>query len=289
MQANKVWLIGADSFTGGYLAPELEQNGYFVDTTLIDITNAEQLDSAMSQIQPNYVINLAAISFVPDGESTAIYAVNTFGAENVLKAALKLETRPKHIILASSANVYGAQLNEKIDELCQTNPVNHYGCSKWAMEQIAKNYSEQLNITVTRPFNYTGVSQLDKFLIPKIVSHFQQKASNIMLGNIDVSRDFSDVRWIAKAYAQLLGLEKKHYEVVNLCSGNATSIKQMIDYLQPETQHSINIEVNPAFVRKNDIKTQCGDNTKLFSLCPGLAAPTPIEELLYWMLNTSNH
>ncbi len=127
-------------------------------------------------IQPDYIINLAAISFVPDGDDESIYAVNTFGPQNILSACLKLSKPPKNIILASSANIYGLQDKEQVNEDCKPNPVNHYGCSKWSMEQIAQTYSSDLNITITRPFNYTGAGQQSKFIVPKIVEHFKQKS-----------------------------------------------------------------------------------------------------------------
>ena len=155
--SRKIWLIGADSFTGTHLLPCLEKGDYHVDTEEVDITDVNQVEDRILQIQPDYIINLAAISFVPDGDDESIYAVNTFGPQNILSACLKLPKPPKNIILASSANIYGLQDKEQVNEDCKPNPINHYGCSKWSMEQIAQTYSSDLNITITRPFNYTGV------------------------------------------------------------------------------------------------------------------------------------
>lgn len=282
--SKKVWLLGADSFTGGYLIPELESQGYSVNSTEIDITNSIEVNDAMQSIKPDYIINLAAISFVPDGISETIYAVNTLGPQNLLDAALKLEQPPQHIILASSANVYGEQQQEKITENCIPNPVNHYGCSKWSMEQIARTYSDRLAITITRPFNYTGIGQDEKFLVPKIVSHFKSKENKIKLGNIDVWRDFSDVRWIAKAYSQLLLSTPQSVNVVNLCSGKLVSVREIINTLQSLTAHQIEIEIDPKFVRASEIQKQCGDNRYLYQLVPKLASPIDIDETLESML-----
>ncbi|OUS01201.1 hypothetical protein A9Q90_10090 [Gammaproteobacteria bacterium 54_18_T64] len=279
-----VWLIGADSFTGHYLRPTLEVEGYRVDVTPVDITSAAAVQSAMLDIQPQYIINLAAISFVPDGADATIYGVNCLGAENILAASLLLKQPPRRIILASSANIYGAQQQEVIDENCLPNPINHYGCSKWSMEQIARTYADRLNITITRPFNYTGRGQKEKFLVPKIVAHFQKKASSIELGNVDIWRDFSDVRWISRTYSQLLSAPGPELNIFNLCSGQLISIREIIATLENLSGHKVEIKVNPDFVRQADIVRQRGDNGRLVQRFEQLLAPPAFEETLAWML-----
>ena len=284
--SRKVWLIGADSFTGVHLIPKLKSANYTVDILEVDITDAQQVKEAVLKLQPDYIINLAAISFVPDGEDESIYAVNTFGPQNILKACSKALKAPKNIILASSANIYGIQEKEQVDEDCTPNPINHYGCSKWSMEQIAQTYSEQLNVTITRPFNYTGRGQNSKFLVPKIVEHFKQKAPLLKLGNIDVSRDFSDVRWISEAYTNLLSIPTKGITRINLCSGKLISIREIIEALQKITGHQMDIETDLGLVRKVDIERQYGKNNKLFSLVPNLSPAIELYETLKWMLQS---
>ena len=282
--SRKVWLIGADSFTGVHLIPKLKSANYTVDILEVVITDAQQVKEAVLKLQPDYIINLAAISFVPDGEDESIYAVNTFGPQSILKACSKALKAPKNIILASSANIYGIQEKEQVDEDCTPNPINHYGCSKWSMEQIAQTYSEQLNITITRPFNYTGIGQASKFLVPKIIEHFKHKAPILKLGNIEVSRDFSDVRWISEAYTNLLSIPTKGITRINLCSGKLTSIREIIEALQKITGHQIDIETDLDLVRKVDIQSQYGKNKKLFNVVPNLSPTIELSETLKWML-----
>ena len=284
--SRKIWLIGADSFTGNHLLPRLEKGDYHVDTEEVDITDVNQVEDRILQIKPDYIINLAAISFVPDGEDESIYAVNTFGPQNILSACLKLSKPPKNIILASSANIYGLQDKEQVNEDCKPNPVNHYGCSKWSMEQIAQTYSSDLNITITRPFNYTGAGQQSKFIVPKIVEHFKQKSPTLKLGNIDIWRDFSDVRWIAEVYTCLLATPAIGIRNINLCSGRLIAIKEIITILQDVTGHEINIETDQGLMRQADIKRQCGDNKKLFELLPALSPPIAFEKTIQWMVDS---
>jgi len=283
----KVWLLGAEGFTGQYLIPMLQAKGYIVETEKVDITDIDKVESAILKIQPAYIINLAGISFVPDGKGAEIYGINTFGPQNILNACLKLDTPPEKIILASSSHIYGEQQAEIIDENCLANPINHYGCSKWAMEQIARTYSDKLNILITRPFNYTGIGQAEYFLIPKIVSHIKKKEKMISLGNLDVWRDFSDVRWVARAYSELLAI-KSEQNTFNLCSSQLTSLREILEMVQQESSYEIEVQVNPQFIRKTDIKRQKGSNQRLLSEFKEIPKPKDIKETLRWMLSNPN-
>ena len=93
------------------------------------------------------------------------------------------------------------------------------------MEMALKVRSQSSNITVVRPFNYTGVGQAEHFLIPKVVKAFKLKSDEIELGNLDVSRDFSDVRDVVSAYLALL--EQGHQGTFNVCSGSAVPLSDV--------------------------------------------------------------
>ncbi|MFZ6649801.1 NAD-dependent epimerase/dehydratase family protein, partial [Undibacterium sp. TJN25] len=107
-------------------------------------------------------------------------------------------------------------------------PANDYGVSKLAMEHVARLWMDQLPITITRPFNYTGVGQADNFLLPKIISHYRRRAPLIELGNLDVARDFSDVRTVVQAYTRLLQ-HAPAGQTFNVCSGQAHTLQQVLD------------------------------------------------------------
>ncbi|WP_137984288.1 GDP-mannose 4,6-dehydratase, partial [Pseudomonas viridiflava] len=86
----------------------------------------------------------------------------------------------------------------------------------------------RLPLVITRPFNYTGVGQAENFLLPKIVSHFTQRESTIELGNLDVWRDFSDVRAVTSAYRGLLEARPLG-KTLNVCSGVTHSLREVIE------------------------------------------------------------
>ncbi|MCA1714229.1 MAG: GDP-mannose 4,6-dehydratase, partial [Gammaproteobacteria bacterium] len=155
---------------------------------------------------------------------------------------------------------------ERIDETTPTEAINHYGASKLAMEAVVSASREQLPCVVTRPFNYTGPGQAGHFLVPKIVAHFAKRADRIELGNIDVERDFLDVRSVSILYARLLGCDAAVGATVNLCSGRSVTIRDLMARLQRLTGHHMQVAVNPELVRAREIPRLVGCNARLRSL-----------------------
>ncbi|GAB5450754.1 MAG: GDP-mannose 4,6-dehydratase [Halioglobus sp.] len=290
----KVLVTGISSFTGPYLAEKLVALGYEVvglSNNHIELSNAlvlpgnlldaDGLRQSIDELRPDFVIHLAAITFVPHGDIAEMYMTNVVGTRNLLQALAESETSPQKVILASSANVYGNTVEGELAESTAFSPANDYAASKVAMEFMAGIWLDRLPISIVRPFNYTGVGQADKFLIPKIVSHFQQKKSVIELGNIDVVRDFSDVRFVADAYAALLQ-KAEVGEAYNLCSGEGHSLKSLIKSMNEIAGYEIEVTVNPAFVRENEVRRLVGSNEKLLGLCPELS-PVDMRDTLAWM------
>jgi len=287
----KVLITGCDSFTGKYLLKYLEKFDYEVfGTSLLyegskkyrcDITKKEDVVKVLEVVKPQFIIHLSGISFAAHGNSEDFYKVNTIGTLNILDALVELELSPDKIILASSATVYGNQDIEVLDESLCPKPANHYGASKYAMESLARNYFERLNIIITRPFNYTGVGQEEHFLIPKIVKHFKEGKRVIELGNLDVSREFNDVNFVCEVYEKLLQCNKTA-EIVNIASNRAIKLLDIIELMNKIAKYKINVTVNPAFVRKDEIKTLTGSPEKLFSLI-GKVGQKEFKDTLRWM------
>ncbi len=286
-------VTGLGGFTGRYLARELEAAGYRVFGTAhgneplgegmvaVDLCDRAELGRAVAEIRPDVVAHLAAISFVAHGDVEAIYRTNVVGTRNLLEALAGLEKHPSAVLLASSANIYGNAAVEVINESVQPAPANDYAVSKLAMEYMARLWMDQLPIVLTRPFNYTGVGQAPQFLLPKIVGHFQRGERVIELGNIDVERDFSDVRTVAKVYAALLA-KAPAGEVFNVCSGKAHSLKEALAMMAEIAGYEIEVRVNPAFVRSNEVKRLQGDAGKLRQAIGDMEA-IPLHDTLRWM------
>ncbi len=280
----RVLVTGASGFTGRYVCAELERRGFEpvrwgAGHQVVDLTDRQEVHRAVRDASPDFVIHLAAVSFVGHDDVEAIYRTNLLGTRHLLEGLSFLSAKPRHTILASSANVYG-NVEGRIDESARPAPANDYGVSKLAMEYLAALWT-QTPITIVRPFNYTGVGQDERFLIPKIVSHFRRKADEIELGNIDVTRDFNDVRNVAEIYVDLLRTAGGGGPV-NICSGNETSLAAVIDNLSSISGHKLAVKVNPKFVRSNDVRRLVGDPSRMMELA-GLRHMRPISETLRWM------
>lgn len=288
-------ITGINGFTGQYMAAELSAAGFRIfgigsmpsdeaDYHQVDLLDLDALTKAVDQIAPDVVVHLAAIAFVGHGDVNAFYNVNLLGTRNLLQALHSSGRQLDAVLLASSANVYGNSTEGMLSENTQVNPANDYAVSKLAMEYMASLWVDKLPIIIARPFNYTGVGQADNFLLPKIVKHFKQRVSTLELGNIDVWRDFTDVRALCRAYLRLLEI-KPVGETVNVCSGKVYSIRDIINLCEKITSHTLTISVNPAFVRSNEVKTLCGDANKLRSIIGTWDTPA-LEETLRWMLES---
>lgn len=286
-------LTGCHGFTGRYVAAELAGAGYAVTGLAHDdeppadgVLRANLLDRdavrrVVARARPHVVVHLAAISFVAHGDADEIYRVNVVGTRNLLEALAEADTRPRSVVLASSANIYGNASVASIDESVPPAPANDYAVSKLAMEYMAGLWTESLPITLVRPFNYTGVGQNENFLIPKIVAHFRRGEKTIELGNTDVARDFSDVRDVARAYAALVA-KAPAGKTLNICSGTAHSLGEVLKMMAAIAGYAIEVRVNPAFVRSNEVKRLVGSNARLRELA-GLVPTIPLEETLRWM------
>ncbi|WP_440467606.1 GDP-mannose 4,6-dehydratase [Pseudomonas sp. YH-1] len=268
-------VTGASGFTGRYMINALHKRGMRViglgsgasaadEMLACDLTDTAAVNAAVAHARPDWVIHLAALAFVGHADQGAFYNVNVFGTLNLLEAIGKLPEKPQRILIASSANIYGTPGVEVIHEQICPAPVNHYACSKLAMEHMVATWFERQPIVIARPFNYTGPGQDERFLIPKIVAHFAQRKEQIELGNLNVSRDFSDVRDVVDAYVHLLesGI---HSERVNICSGRAIALQEIISMMEEIAGYRISVQVNPAFVRANEIPVLRGDNQRLQS------------------------
>jgi nucleoside-diphosphate-sugar epimerase len=289
-----VLVTGARGFTGRHLSTELRAAGYEViglvespptgpGELCADLTDVAATARAVGEAKPDRVVHLAAISFVAHDDVEAIYRTNLLGSLALMQALAARADEVRAVILASSANVYGNGAEGAIEESTPPAPVSHYAASKLAMEHMAATFRDHLPVTIVRPFNYTGPGQSEQFVVPKLVAHFRRRAETVQLGNLDVVREFIDVRAVCGVYRRLLACEDAIGKTINICTGRGMTLREVIALLEGETGHRMEIRVNPHFVRANEVQSLVGSPRKLDALV-GPVASIPFRTTLRDML-----
>ncbi len=294
----RLLITGASGFTGQHLTALAVQQGYRVHAMVqpgraqelvrpdcyrveAELTDASAMRQVLREAQPHYVIHLAAASHVANRGAEEIYLSNVVGSVILMEALASECPELKRVILASSANIYGNASKLPLTEDSPPQPVNDYALSKLAAEWAADRRRARLPLIIVRPFNYTGLGQSDQFLVPKIVSAFRRHEELISLGNIEVARDFSDVRDVVAAYLALLETRSKHW-LFNICSGRSTRLQEILEIMQQLSGHTIRVQVDPALVRENEIRELYGSDVRLGEAI-GSYRSYSLEDTLAWM------
>ncbi len=280
----RLLIFGYSGFVGPYLAKEFLKDNYEVYGTDInepcelnidvkftksDILNANSVNELINNVEPDMIINLAAISSV--GLSWRIpqktMEVNVVGALNILEASRNLENKPKVMFVGSSEEY--APSDKPLTEESPLNANNPYGISKLTQEKYADLYRKQYGMKVycVRPFNHTGIGQKDTFVLPsfcKQVAEIEKagKPGVIKVGNLEAIRDFSDVRDIVRAYKLIIESDDCS-TIYNIGSGKAYSLRELLDYIISLCSQKIEIVVDPERYRPIDTPYICCDNNKI--------------------------
>lgn len=292
----KILITGINGFVGKILKQALGDRGHLVygldissdseHVFAVDIRNYLAVKETVLKIDPDLIIHLAAISRVDFENVNDIYEINVNGTLNLLKTCALAKNKIPFIFVSSS-QVYGnpnLKDGQMIREEFLLVPVNHYGASKAAAENIALAFHREngLPLTIVRPFNHTGAGQTVNFVVPKIVKAFKMKNQELHLGNIDTIRDFLDVRDVVNAYVKLIE-NFKDGEIINIASGKGIVIREIIGLLENISGHKINIKHKDQLMRGSEINALIGDSSKLqnnFNWHPQYS----FEDTLKWML-----
>ena len=288
-EKRKVLVLGDTGFTGQHLMGHCRDDAEITCEAAsaggrTDLTDRTAVARLIDRVQPDVVVNLAAISSPGEADYRRIYEVNAFAVQNLLDALTDAGFEGR-LITASSANIYGNRTTAVIRETDAPDPVNHYACSKVLAERFCAMAGGRFRTVLVRSFSCIGVGQKPGFLLPKIVRHFRERAPAIELGNIDVRRDFVDIRDAVRVYRRLMTVENPP-DVLHIARNRAWSISEIIDLLTTISGHRLEVRVNPAFIRPNDLLFQQGDDTRMRGL--GVVCRHEMEDTLRWMYESSD-
>lgn len=330
-----VIITGGKGFVGTYVREELEKSWQGVEVEAwdpvksrdgrdhgaslpVDITKPEQYRDRLKELQPGWLIHLAAISSVPVAakDPALTHRVNVEATQNILAAIEELSPATK-VLVTSTADIYGSAPQNRLAAiagqaplpelpLSAAKPLNPYAQSKWEMEKIIEEHFQGRVLRV-RPFPHIGPGQGLGFVtadfaaqIAAIEASFAKASAPkageavIKVGNLSTQRDFTDVRDVVRAYRLLM--EKGVFGeacpagdslcgVYHVASGTAVSIQEVLDMLIGMSTVEIRVEQDPSRLRTHDIPVLVGDATKLREATgwePTIPLKQTLQEILDW-------
>jgi GDP-4-dehydro-6-deoxy-D-mannose reductase len=303
MSARTVLVTGVSGFVGRHLASALVAGGARVvglgiesvapaDVPLegwhtADLRDAEAMRDAVARARPEAVIHLAGQSSAArsfeDPEGT--FAANVGGTRHLLEAVRAVAPRARVLVVGSS-EVYGPQAEgTRTGEDAPFAPVSPYAESKAEADRLAEAYAsgpEGLDIIRVRAFSHIGPGQGPAFVVPTLARQIAgieagRSAPVLRVGNLEVVRDLSDVRDVARAYLALL--ERGARRAYNVCRGEGVRLSDVAARLAGMARVTPRIEVDPARLRPADLPWLVGDPSRI-ARDTGWRATTPLERTL---------
>jgi GDP-4-dehydro-6-deoxy-D-mannose reductase len=300
----KVLVTGANGFVGQHLVKELAENGASVvgvgghigdagkpahvdDYIVLDLNDAGAVDK-LDFTGVDGVIHLAGLAAVgPSFDKPLEYITTNVGIQiNLFEAAIRQDVRPKFLVI-SSGSLYDAKAPLPLTEKSPVVPESPYAVSKIGQEQMAFHYGGRgFECVVARPFNHIGPGQNPGFLIPdaaqQIIACEKGGQNEVLVGNLDAKRDYTDVRDIVRAYRLLLG-EGESGEIYNICSGASVSGHDIVDGLLKAAGSQASLKQDPARMRPSDNPDIYGDHAKLSQATgwkPEITLETTLEDVI---------
>ena len=286
-------VTGISGFVGGHLAEHLVAEGDLVvglsasgrwpadlahlgkTVRLEPFDLVEQGEAELAELvrrkQPEVIYHLAAQSN-PQGSLTdprGTWALNLGGSLNLLEAVKSSGQKPR-VVLVGSGVCYGNPAPEfiPVNEDCPLRPNNPYAASKAAVDLLGIQHylAHGTDVVMVRPFNHAGPRQSPRYVLAGLALQVAEVEAGrrecLEVGNLDVVRDFTDVRDVVRAY-RLLGQHGQPGEIYNLGSGQGTKIADALEYLRSQATKTVPVRVDPARVRPVDQPLLVADASKL--------------------------
>jgi GDP-4-dehydro-6-deoxy-D-mannose reductase len=287
MRPDVTLVTGATGFAGWHLVSCLEPRGTLVGWCRpggqppkqgrrliwqgVDLTQRDSVVSAITELRPTRIFHVAGAPNVATSWSSAVshLAVNALGTHHLLEA-VRLAGEPCRVLVVSSGQIYQSS-DDPISEDAPLAPSNPYGLSKLAQDQLALDVArhERLDVIVARPFNHIGPGQQPGFAVSSFARQIARierglEPPTIRVGNLEARRDITDVRDVVRAYGRIMesGTTGRAY---NVCSGRSWRIRDLLHELLSLSTAHIDVEIDAARFRRNDVPIVQGDGSRIRS------------------------
>jgi GDP-4-dehydro-6-deoxy-D-mannose reductase len=312
----RVLVTGANGFVGRHLGFALRQafgeqlvicatsrtaaeDPVLGPITALDVTDAEAVGRLVQAFQPSHVLHLAGIASVQAANANpeVAWQVHLFGNLNIANAVLKYS--PHSVLIAvGTGQVYGAsaRTGQALDESTLLMPGNTYEVTKAAGDlALGSLAADGLRCLRCRPFNHVGAGQSEDFVLPSFAMQIArieagEQPALLQVGNLDVERDFLDVRDVTNAYARIIARSDTipSGTILNIASGKPRRVRELLDLLLARSEVAIAVVSDPTRMRPSDTPRFVGDATTAKRLLDWLPQ-YDIEETLASVLEDCRH
>ena len=220
----------------------------------VDIRDAQAVAAAIAAFRPHIVIHLAAIHYIPECENNPNLALST-NEEGTL-SVLKCLERGTRFVIASTAAVYAPSELPHREDTDEIRPSDVYGFTKLHCEHWTKHYTQKngLASTIVRLFNVAGPGETNPHVLPAILRQVLAGEQSLRLGNTSAQRDYIHVADAARGFATvaLAPAEPGNCDIVNLGTGHAYSVAELVEMFAQQSGNPLSIEVDKSRLRKVD-------------------------------------
>ena len=309
---SSVLVTGARGFVGGYLANLLAQSGesvtgwmrpakalphdpFFdpsIDWQEVDLLDRDSVAGAIKRARPSEVYHCAGAAHVGQSFTNVrdTLAANVLGTHHLLDG-LRLAGLRARVLITGTSLVY-RQSDRPLNENDPVGPATPYALSKLAQEMLGIRGIQEdgQEVVIARSFNHTGPRQSSEYAAPGFARQIAliekgRAEPEILVGNLEASRDIHDVRDTVRAYRDLVA-QGRPGEIYNVCAGEAFRIRDVLDRLVSLSQSRVNVQVDPTRYRANDNPVVWGDRSKIgreIGWVPALSLDQTLSDLLdYW-------
>jgi GDP-4-dehydro-6-deoxy-D-mannose reductase len=263
-----------------------------------DLRDLLSVRTVLEQAQPDYIIHLAAQSFVAASWKTPVetFYTNVVSQMNLFEGMRQLGSSARFLVIGSSEEYGLVEPHElPIRETTPLRPLSPYAVSKVAQDLMGWQYfkSYSMHIVRARAFNHTGPRRGETFATSNFAKQIAEMEAGlrepvVLVGDLKPTRDFSDVRDIVRGYWLLLERGVPG-EVYNLCSGLEWSIERVLNFLIGKSSlPQIEIRQDPARLRPSDVPVLRGSRQKIESAL-GWRTTIPLEQTLTDLLEYWRH
>ncbi len=241
----------------------------------MDLQDIKSLSSLIEQFLPDYLLHLASLSSVSmSWEKPVLIYINNMNIYLNLLESIKKLKKPPRLLSVGSSEQYGI-LSKRflpVTENFELTPNSPYAVARVSQEMMSKLYVKAFgcDIIMTRSFNHVGPGQRPSFAIPSFITQLvieaRKKATkcNLRAGNINVIRDYIDVRDVVNAY-YLLFEKGISSEVYNVCSGSGISLREIIAKISKYLNVKTEITIDNSLLRPEDNPIIIGSPSKIIS------------------------